>query len=412
MWLNTFGQGYVAGTAAQTKFPLYDVRQVWANRSRFRREMIEDLAKANSFECFAGRVPSTGWILMSRKDFNQLNPYSTTLQLTIGDPTSSYNVQPLNGLVLVQARCVTRGIANDPAAIYLVELTDRRGVLSNRWFDYPTLSAYNIRATAYPHGTFIPASMNGGTTWTWGTMIRNLWEQMPLLGTWPGMPNTPVGTPEGFWMTGVSAWDALTNILDHLGLQVAVNLTNAIDSQFTLTVKGANDSTFNSLTTQFIPNLEDDYEWEDFGAGRVPATVRVYFRRRNEYYGSEETVRYDTGQWNMATAYTVTVSTGFTSAVGVHSLWSDFTVRYDQDSQPVSADTTIAAAIALDRVTNYLSRIAANKHMTRIYAGALPFYTGSDVDSVKWYQDLSLPDQAWKTRISRAPEPYREVDDV
>lgn len=386
--MNTFG-GYL----------LVDPRSLRTNRVRFRRDYIQALEQANSFYCPSGRYGSRGWLLLPRSDYNRLNKYSTTLQLSIGQD----NLPTLQNLSIVQARCVTYGLASDLGAIYLIEITDARGILLNNWFQFPLTGAYNIRSPGYAGG-FYSDSLNDGVAWTWATMLQDIWEQITLLGTWPGLPSTPTGTPEGFYFSGVSAWKALNDIVEYLGMTVACNLTQA--SPFTIVSAGATDAAFAALTTRYANtnNLEDDLEWIDLGSGRVPGSVIVLFRRRNTYYGSEETVRSDSEQWTMTSDYSVTVAAPveFTGAVGIHYIWSDFTVRYDMDGAVVSADATTAAAIAAERVTQYYNKVYSSGYMTRTYSGALPFTTGSQVDSVKWYQDYSSQDrQAWKTKIVR-----------
>ncbi len=395
--MNSFGT-----TTAQ--YPIYDPRSVLINRARFRREAMPLVEQANRFESRSGREASSGLILLTRDTLNRISIYSTQLQLRISRAGQTDNVPAINNLCIVRARCVSRGIASDPAAIYLVEIADRRAIVSNQWFKFPTLSAYNIRATAYPNGTFLQGSMNGGTTWTWSTMLQNLWEQMTtFLGSWPGLPTTPVGTPEGFWMTGVSAWDTLCNILDHLGMTV---VCNHYTGAFRVILKGGDDAVSEAARIRYAPALEDDLEWIDVGSGRVPKYVKVYFRRRNEYYGSEETVRYDSLQWSMTPAHTVTTTTGYDSAAGTHFIWSDFTIRYDQDGQPVSADVATANVIAAERATRYLLTIDPSRAVTRVYAGALPFKIASDIDRVCWYQDVTIDDGwgGWRTRVVREPD--------
>jgi hypothetical protein len=420
--VNSFG-------SAGLQFLLCDAREVNANRARFRRAALPDLLRANHFYCPSGRWPFRGWVLLPRSEYAQLDPYSTSLQLSIGDPSAPDNVGVLRNLTVVQAQCATRGTAGDPGALYLVELTDARGVLANRWFQYPTASFYNVRAPAYPStdrgGTYYPASMNGGTTWTWDAMIGDLWGQMgALLGAYPGLPAgvTVSGTPEGFDFPGVSAWHALCDVLEHLGLTVAADLTQplATGAPYTIVQSGAPDVTFSALQAKFaLPTsqggaLEDDAEYLDAGAGRVPGTVKVMFRRRNQAYGTEETVTYRSDamaqQWEMSPYHVVTVSapTQFVAAgaVGVDVIWSDFTVRYDQNSKPVAADVVYAAQIAAERVSQYFGRVyrQTSGYMSQTYAGALPFTAGSLVDGVCW-ERYGNDYGGWRTRIVRGPQP-------
>ena len=411
--MNTFG-------LSGLQFPLYDAREPRDSRGRFRRDKLDLLARANSFYMPAGRFPSRGWVLLARADYDQLTKYSTDLVLHIGDTTRPDNVGALSGLSIVQAQCVTRGLVSDPAALYLVELTDARGILYNRWFQFPLISSYNERAPGYPETFYLnsmkdyPAAGAGSkTTWTWSTLIGDLWSQMgTFLGAYPGLPYAPAGTPEGFDFNGVSAWEVLCDLLDHLGMQVACDLTKA--SPFTIVQLGKTDATFAALQSKYVPNLEDDLEWIDLGAARVPATVKVLFRRRNTIYGTEEAVTYRNDamaqQWEQEATYSVSVAapSAFSSAVGTHYIWSDFTVRYDMNSTILSADAATAATIAAERASQYFGRIYRQTlgRMTQTYAGALPFFTGSVCDGVCWYMDYSSqPRQGWKTSVVRGDDP-------
>jgi hypothetical protein len=258
-----------------------------------------------------------------------------------------------------------------------------------------------------------PGHTPGGTTWTWETMLNNLWTQAnadtgSALGVWPGLPFAPAGTPEGFWFPGVSAWDAICNTLDHLGLTVACDLTQPYP--FTIVSMGADDPAFNALQAKWSTNIEDDLEWIDVGAARVPRVVKVLFRRRNSVYGTEETVRYDSFQWDMTAYHSVSVTAPalFANAMGMHYIWSDFTIRYDDSGNPSDPDLNTANAIAQERVSQYFDRIYSRTSgwMTQAYAGALPFKTGSQVDGVCWRQDYSADSwHGWRTQLVRGASP-------
>lgn len=385
-------------------YPLYDRRKVSDNRQRFMREPIPELAYANSLCVSTGQDAVRGWVLIRFDHYQNIDKYSTNLELDIGDPNIEDNIDTLKNLSIVQAQCVTRGIASDANAIYLVELTDARGIYHNKWFQFPLNAAYNIRAPAYPD-VFYTNSMNGGTTWTWATMLQDIWERMPLLGSWPGLPYVPAGTPEGFWYTGVSALASMCDVLDYLGLTIAVDLTSEF-TPYTIVTVGATDTAFTTLQTQYINRLEDDQEWIDIGAGRVPRYVKVLFRRRNTVYGTEELVRRDSYQWSTDAVYTVSIDAPvlFTNAVGTHHIWSDFTVRYDINGDPLAEDVAIASHIARERVSQYFDRIynRTSGYMLQLYTGALPFTTGSQVESICWYHGVY--GKGWKTRIGRGAD--------
>jgi hypothetical protein len=293
-------------------------------------------------------------------------------------------------------------------------------VLANDWFTFPLIAQYNVRAPAYPQ-TFHPASMNAGAPWTWSTMVGDVWGKMSaLLGAYPGFPQgvAPAGVPEGFRLVGVPAWTALCDLLEHVGLTVACDLTRV--APYTVVQMGATDAAFTALQSQYATNLEDDLEWIDTGAGRVPKAVLVLFRRRNSVYGTEETVTYRSDgpyQWDQTPYYSVSVAAPatFAGSVGSHYIWSDFTVRYDLDNQPLAADVTTATTIAQERVTQYFGKIYRQTagFMTRTYAGALPFATGSQVDGVAWKMDHSRERSGWVTELVRGrhPAPWSELWD-
>lgn len=406
--MNTFG-------SSSQQFALTDPRGAHIDRQRFRREAIPALEQVNSFYCPAGRWSFRGWVLLDRTSYNKLDTYSTALQLNIGDPTKPDNTATLKNLAIVQAQCVTRGLSSDKNALYLVELTDGRGVLHNRWFQFPATTSYNVRAPAYPQtdrgGTYYTGSMNGGTTWTWSTLLSDLWSSMgTFLGAYPGLPTNmavPLNAPENFYLQGVPAWPALCDILDHLGMTVACDLTQA--SPYTLVSMGAADSAFAALQTKYAARLEDDLEWIDTGAGRVPQSIKVLFRRRNDVYGTEEVVRRDGQQWVTTPLYSVSVAapSRFASATGTHHLWDDFTVRYDMDGVINSTDAAYAAQIAQDRVNQYFALIYSQTdgYLTQTYGGALPFKTGSQVDGVRWWYFDDGSRHGWRTQVVRGSDP-------
>jgi len=392
-------------------------RLVRRHRDRFGRPTIPELALANAFYCSGHRWPARGWVLITRASYNQITragggggagQYGTNFQLNLDDFTNNQTQTPkgilLQGLSLVQARCVSRGIASDPDAVYLVELTDARGLQFNEWFQAPTTSQYNIRSPAYP-GQYYQSSLRLGTTaWTWDGMVQDLWGQMPQLGTYPTLPISPAGTPEGFSFPGVPAWEALCGVLDLLGLVVTVDLTKS--PPYGIAVAGAADGVFTGNVQKFLGSLEDSLEWIDVGAGRVPGQVVVYFHRYNAMYATEETVRRDTLQWSSTPLYQVIVPAPppFAAAPGQHFIWDDFSVSFDVNNSPVPADAATATAIAVERAAQYYNRVyrGTSGYLTNVYAGALPFATGSLCDGVCWYQRDGRA--AWRTEVVRGPD--------
>lgn len=318
----------------------------------------------------------------------------------------------VSNLSIVQARCVTYGLAADPNAIYLLQVTNNKGVLHNPWFQFPVNVQYNVRAPAYD-GSYYSGSLTGANNtdaWTWTGMIENMWNKAStLLGTYPGLPFTPNGAPEGFIFVGVSLLEALTNVLNYLGMTISGSYPS-----LTIVNAGSADTAYEALVTKYSKYLEDSMEYLDTGSkagsGRIPKEVIVYFHRRNTVYGTEETVRYNTPQWQNTPAYSVTVTAPatYSSAVGTGHIWSDYTVRHDQNGDPLAADVTQATAIARERADQYFNVIdqGTQGFMRNTYAGLLPFISGSLVDGVRWFNTGklgSLDDKwsGWRTEIIR-----------
>ncbi len=387
---NTFG-GY----------SLFDPRLCREHRRRFLRDMIPQLEYANGLWCPGGKAPARAWLLMRRADYDRIDPYATNLELSFEDVEGNGGKITLKGLTVVQARCVTRGISSDPDAVYLVEATDKRGILANKWFAYPTLSQYNAVSPAYP-SQFYSGTLHAGVPFTWDYLVSDLWNQMTtFLGAYPGLPSAPTGTPENYVFPGVSAWGALNHVLDHLGMAVSVDLTKA--SPYGIVFLGQADSTFSALQASSIGVLEDDLEYQDVGSGRVPGQVVVLFHRRNEFYGTEETIRRDSFQWQTTPLYSVTVPAPaeFSSAVGTAYLWDDFSVRFDIDGAPLPADATTANTIAAERVIQYYALIHSANFLRQTYTGLVPFATGSLCDGVCWRMDHRFPELAFRTEAIR-----------
>lgn len=392
--MNTFG------TIAR-QVPLVALSGIQENRRRFRRGMLSKLALANSLYVPIGRQIARGWILLSRKNYDLIRGYGNTFQLTLDTLT-------FKKLAIVQARCVTTGVVGDPNAIYLVEITDRRGLLKNTWFQYPTNSYYNVLAPAYPTLYYV-TTLNPSTSnpWSWSEMVSDLWTASGFLGTYPGLPIAGGGAPVNWYNPGVSLWDTMCNVLEHLGCGVACDLTQ--DSPYSIVSLGADDAVFDRLVAAH--KAEDDAEWIDVGSGRVPGSVTVYFRRKNQYYGTEETVTRDGNQWSTNAVYSTTLAApaAFTGAQGIHFLWDDFCVGYDTDGTPLAADVTTAGSIASARVSQYFDNIYSRTsgYMNRTYSGVLPFYAGSQVDGVCWKYGEGRA--GWITQILRGdlwPEVY------
>jgi len=92
---------------------------------------------------------------------------------------------------------------------YWVKLADSRWLL-----DKSAVSAdrYNLRTTS---STFVTATTNAGTPWTWQQVLGLLWAKLPagIAGSCPTLPYTPSSTPENLWFDGIGCWRAINQVL-------------------------------------------------------------------------------------------------------------------------------------------------------------------------------------------------------
>jgi hypothetical protein len=394
--------------------PLYDSWVEILNRKRLRRTMdVTELDKANSLFVPSGPGPARGWIVLVRSDYNTLtltNPYN----LTISD--SQQNTITFQNLYIVNARCITRGLASDPKAVYLVEITDKTGLLNNQYFTQSINVAYNIRSPAYPE-QYYSGTLNGVSPWTWDGMVQDIWSKLSL-GTYPHLPVSVYTTinPEGWSFTGTSGFDALNKILEHLGCVLTRDLTKPAATQLGIVHLGDTDATQTALFTTYAGQLEDDEDWLDTGQVRLPGTIQVIMHRRNQYYGTEETVRKDAFQWSTTPTYTLPIATGVTGATGFDTLWTDFSPRFDENNAIIDAAT--ASLVATNRAADRLAILSRgnNGYLRQRYIGTLPFVTGVLIDGVSW-QHIPLADKkgkltrrGWITEVIRTPmAPWPEV---
>lgn len=222
---------------------------------------------ANNFRCPVGQQAGAGILLLARGSLNALNKenlHSLTFEANSDRVT-------LKSLLLVRAFQTTPGARDDPSAGYWCEIVDKRHLARATGID----KSYNIRSS--PGGSFFSASRNGGSDWTWVTMTTDVWNAVGKLGTFPGLPFTPNGTPEGFSFFGTYAYDALGIVLDRIGCALKLDPTTDTFSIVRLSVEDL-------LSDQDLAREDAVLIWEtgpvEPNRGRVPQKVRILFPRQ------------------------------------------------------------------------------------------------------------------------------------
>lgn len=348
--------------------------------------------RANCFTCPNGMEPGRGSFLMLRGHLNQID---LTGAISVTMQTSGASVA-FPGLRLLKAICVTPGPRTSLSAAYLVELVDIRHVL--KWS--AANKQYNVRCPAPPATSgaslYHAESLNSGSLYTWSTLCESLWGLLPsVAGAFPGLPYSPDGTPENWKFIGVSAWDALGEVLAKLGCEIVYD---PVAGSLSIVDGSATQAGLAAIEASYQFNLNDAEPLEANGT-KVPATIRVCFHIVYKDYGTEpETPR--TGNWSQTPIHTEDVATGVSGAISgtVKVLWDDLPAlaQFDGTITNTSALSTRASEVA--------SKWLAGQQSSRsriIYQGIAPeFRCGSEVSKILW-RDLG---DGLVTEVHKSPD--------
>ena len=359
---------------------------------------------ANSLMNPLGQTPARGWFLLRASQLDQLN--------LDADQTATFNDAKWGsvtavGLVVTREPVKTHVSVNTGSgdALYLVEVSDRRWLVWNPWFQASANKLYNVRARGW--GTsYYDDSRNAGSDWTWSTMLQDLWGTVSTwLGSWPGLPVSPSGTPEEFKFQGVPAWTALCEVLYYLGCAVR---WDAGLGTYSIVQLGSADAAQDSLLTKLENSgrLLHDSEYRAVTRGKVPGSYRVFFHSRRIHQGTERTTPKDSEQWLTSSTYTVDVNGSGTEGV-LHPLWGDLPALYDATGTLTNAAAlaTRAAEIAADH-QRHLTQGGGGR-FRRIYDGACSVKPAGAVKGVTWRQNPG----GIVTEVVRHPARLLKVDD-
>ncbi len=370
-----------------------------------------DFGRANCFLSPLGEAPGRGWLLLSRASLNALTLDSLQSLVLTDDLGTTLT---FHSLVYVTARNLMSGVVGDASALYLVEIADSRWRCHNAIYSVPLVKQYNVRAPAWG-GVYYDDSRNAGSDWTWTTLITDVWNTMSAqLGTFPSLPVSPNGTPEGWIFNGEPAWQALNQLLWRVGCAVACDLTKST-AQYSIVQVGATDTVNSSLITSVEAKGKRiaDEEFIEAIRGRVPYGVEVAFHRQQSDYGTERTTPKDLTQWNQHAIYTVQVvgPDSASAEPGVYTLlWDDLPALYD-----ATGTLTNSAALstrATERSNDYFRMLRTNggTRLHKTYSGIYGFTPGSILKGVAWRESPEFG--AFTTEIVRHPFRMLRSDDA
>mgnify|MGYP007100061961 CR=1 FL=1 len=343
--------------------------------------------RCNSYECPRGPEPGKAHFLLLRKDLDAINK-NTFVEAIFRSDQATVTIPKL---LFSKATCMSAGISpTDQDAAYWAEFVDSRHVLDMSTIGSGTAGEgqYNVRCQAVEGATstdlYYSESLNGGSLWTWQTMLDNLWGKLPSTpaGSAPVLPYTPDGSPEGFRFIGVSAWQAIHEVLEKISCTTTYDPLQNLYGYIKL---GSSQSSLSDQFARLADRLLYSY-WpvEDIAAS-VPATIRVFFHRYDEHFGTTvDTPR--TGSAIMDPVYSVDKATGASGAIAgtVVSLWDDLPALYDlsgtlTNSAALSTRATEVAANLVLAMTTGVAR------MRRMYSGCVDtILPGAEISRVIW----------------------------
>lgn len=223
--------------------------------------------RANTFTVSLGEAPGRGWVLLRRGDLDLIDA-TADHTLTLFDQVG--NRHTFTRLTLLGAQTLVPGAPDDPQAVQLCEVVDRRYHLAR----IPVNSAYNLRHVST--GEMLDESLNAGSPWTWAEVIEDLWDLLDA-GTVPSLPFTPDGDPENLVYWGGWAWASVCDVLARIGCAVRY-----WDDTFTFVRLGSADAPSDAEADRLATRGALTWNSDPTDPARAwrPEKVRVRFARR------------------------------------------------------------------------------------------------------------------------------------
>jgi hypothetical protein len=349
--------------------------------------------KANSFRCPRGPQPGQGWVLLSRKDVlgdreaaadTGLNLTAThSLEFKYGPTTLT-----IPGLYIRDVRALYADSYNSSnESTYLVELADKRAIFAlstiNQWYNTlcPDPPADDDTGAFTSTSLYYANSLNSGALWTWATMLADIWDELPGQGTGdaPSLPYTPDDYPRNFRFIGVSAWEAYNTVLEKIG---CVLCYNPITQAFSVVRLNAAQA-LGAINTD--TDLISSHSHQS-GVTTYPATIRVFFPRRDEHHGSEKELQQTAGNYRDTAAYSKDIASGITGAVAgtIVPLWDDWPAVYTFAGTHLNQ--TECDDRAAEVAANYANKLqhCDGPYRRLFYGLKTAVLCGSEIAEIRW----------------------------
>jgi hypothetical protein len=322
--------------------------------------------KANSFRWTTGRTPGSGWVLMLWQYLSTLDDLSVPvdLEFEVGG-----QIVALQKVVILNAIKVC-GHTDDPAGVYIVQLTDKRHHARrsafNKQFNATAPEGYTYLGTRQP-AVGLPGAVPVNNTWE--TMTEAVWSEMPSFGPWPGFPQAfliPPDDPRDFRWPYQSPYDALDVILKHLDL--VLNLDPIADT-ITIAEHGSgNDVNQLAQTVATWPDFMLDSQPKENIASEAAGIVRVCFHSRDWTFGEDLTLPTTQDSWQFKTAHTIDLENEDGEIGTTEILWDDLPAEYDINGRLTNEGQLIERA-KLRYFAYVQSQYLGGARFKRVYSG-------------------------------------------
>ena len=195
--------------------------------------------QANSYVCPLGPEPGKAWLLLTRKQIDEIEPSDrdgATLKFALYDLTEGKSLQSLEveGMVFLRGQRMMMGKPDDENAVYLTEWADHRWWAWN--FNNTTATSpgsFNVRMPSPedPHQYYEQSRRSAGgsvSDYTWQTMLDNIWQRLPdsYAGLGPTLPYTPSVAPDGWEVKDCHALGTLAKMLSEIGCTIGFDPTD------------------------------------------------------------------------------------------------------------------------------------------------------------------------------------------
>lgn len=352
-----------------------------AEHSELTNAQLDFALRANSITCPVGIYPGSAFVVVPRTvidgddaiDRNARHDIAWTWQLSDDLSPQNATTTTYKGYVIHEAECVA--LDGDSKGAYLLELRDIR----QTFFASTASKIYNV-SYAGSDGVkqYFGHTLYSGSPWTWQDILNDLWQLLPDgAGGPPTLPFAPAFIPDTIRFVGVSAWEAIGQVLDFCQATLTYN---PFDDTFSLERLGAAQDGLGDALDGIAQRLILDYKPKDnCEKGNVPAKLSFVFPRRTYGMGKPADA-----------AYVKEIATGIAGAHEATKLaitmpliaeYTSLDIDNDDPSNKAACDAAAAemATKMIERMTRLLTK--REKHFASVVTTVKP---GSEIHTALW----------------------------